>query len=308
MVSKKSIAKSIKSLSKPRLFVITSFLVVLLSASVSAIACSGLGIHINPYSVSEPDNFYSNHSGNDVIHINAAVTCLNYSDSGPSGLVQANFSNVSAACGVVNMTNQSALVNDSVVPVNFSASCNVSNESANTSGFVGGAVIILAFSHPGPPDDVKNQPIVLYDMPVPPEGDPCMNFGPETTNFRDNVSNFSGVNFIIENKMNLTCYNPTLSGPAWMNQFTTLALFNFTSVNLSTPEQAQKLSQLPQNMDVRIVPLRKFGMSRIYFNTSFFNELNTTSIVKLFHLPFTSTPALLMDLGAAGNSTPINFT
>jgi len=57
---------------------------------------------VNPFvvaSLSDADMFYSNYTGNNVVHVS-----VNATDASGLAVVQADFTNFSAACGIVTMT------------------------------------------------------------------------------------------------------------------------------------------------------------------------------------------------------------
>jgi hypothetical protein len=142
--------------------------------------------------------------------------------------------------------------------------------------------------------------VVLYNMSLP---DPmaCAQWGPLTTNF-SKVADFAHVNFMLQHMANLSCITPGIPGsaPSWTRIFEPVVLINFSSINLSTPQQAQKLQGLRDAFQATLVPPNQYGDSRIYFNTTYFVELNTTTTIVMYHLPFSAQPNIRADAEAAG--------
>ena len=146
--------------------------------------------------VAEADQFYSSASGNNIINLR-----VNASDSG-SGirLVEANFTYISSCGGTpaVNMTYNSS-------SGYYQASCNVSADAA-TSDFVSGSVIVTAYDNATQMDNSTFFPIILYNMTIPPM-DPasCIQWGIDTTDLSI-VQDFEDVNFVLDARINLSCY------------------------------------------------------------------------------------------------------
>jgi len=255
--------------------------------------------------IENPDNFYSPYE----TWVNVSVSVAN--DSGGYGTigidaVLANFTAINnTACdgtGYLNLTYTSGGT--------WTGGCNVSSFFTNTSQVnpIPGNITFVAINSSG--DNVStSQPviIVMHNLGVPPTG-PCMQWGSSTTNF-STVTNFAAVNFVLQHLANLSCVTPggiPPGAPGWTSTYETVALINFTSINLSTPQQAQKLQELQNAMQVSLTPPHLFGDSRIYFNTTYFAELNTSTSITLYHLPFTSRPPIIADAGAAGyNSSTV---
>jgi PGF-pre-PGF domain-containing protein len=288
-------------------FIFIAFLALALFALpiVNAAAPNVRNVWLN-----ESDNFYSSASGNNVIHL-----WVNVSGITGMGNVQVDFTNFSncGSSGLMNATNGTyqSVDNASI----YNATCNVTANATNVpNSFTGGLITIASIAGTGPSDFTINSTIVaLYNMTTPPTPGPCMQWGSSTTNFAT-VSNFSAVNFVLQHKANVSCILALQGGqlpsgaPAWASNNETVALINFTSVDLSTPEKGQLLQGLPQAMQVSLTPPHQHGDSRIYFNTTYFQSLNTTTNITLYHLPFTSRPAIKADAGAMGyNGATVNW-
>ena len=255
---------------------------------------------INSIGVNETDSFYSDATEN-----NKLTFMVNATDAGIAGIkyIIADFSELNQpGIGPINMTRigstdfwNATITITNVTGMNFEPK-NITIATAvdnfNNTGFqtIG----------PG------SKTVVLYDMEVPPEG-PCMHWGPLTTNF-STVPNFAAVNFVLQHKANLSCITPDIpsNAPAWTHDFETVVLINFTSVDISTPGGAEKLQGLQTAFQADLVAPNHFGTSRIYFNTTYFAELNTTTTITMYHLPFASQPNIIVDPGAAGyNSSTV---
>ncbi|GEM_PF-5589122 len=145
-------------------------------------------------------------------------------------------------------------------------------------------------------------PVIIHDLGTPNSLDPCMHFGPETTNF-NNVLNFSSVNLVLEIQLNMSCFDPSLP-----SDFITMNKFEFQSLDFFDQQTVAKMSLLPSALQVNITPPGMFGDSRIYINSTLFSELNTNSTITLYHLPFISMPTIVADPGARGyNQTSISW-
>ena len=139
------------------------------------------------------------------------------------------------------------------------------------------------------------QPVVPH-VPLPFGGyfmDDCFMFGDQTTDFSAE-DNFNDIAFTIDLWRMPSCFGQ----PG--DEFIPATLISLESVDLSTKEAADNLQNLMQAIDVDIAPPNTFGESRIYNNSSFFAELNTSATIKLYYLPFTSEPEIVPDEDAAG--------
>lgn len=145
-----------------------------------------------------------------------------------------------------------------------------------------------------------NVPVVIHDIGAPEMIDEeCIRFGSLTTDL-NLVADMNAVNLVLEIEINLSCDENDTTLPS---DFLSMALFNFTSIDLSSPSMGQKLAGLPDQVDVSFVAPQSFGDARIYVNSTYFAELNTTTNVTLSHLPFLEQPTITGDAGAAGGIT-----
>jgi hypothetical protein len=156
------------------------------------------------------------------------------------------------------------------------------------------------------PDDNECMPaftmINLNDFGVPKMrgNNSCVRLGNETTNFNDELD-FTNINFILEIQVNLSCWS---QGAVNISDFTTMMLWNFTSLDFSSPAIGAKFGNLMDAIQFDITPPNSFGNSWIYVDSEAFRELNTTTTVDFYHLPFTTQPEIIEDVNAAGvNST-----
>jgi len=134
----------------------------------------------------------------------------------------------------------------------------------------------------------------LEDFGVMTMNETCVRFGSGTTNLSQELD-FNDINFTIDIEVNMTCQEP--GAPPGLNDFKRMVLFNFASLNFGSPAVGAKLGMLPEALQFEITPPLSWGNSRIYVNSTFFAELNTTSTIILSHLPFTTEPNIISDTG-----------
>jgi hypothetical protein len=268
------------------------------TANRTFIVLEGMGAFILPQT---PDSFFFPGTEPEInISVNATSPGSNIS------FVTADFSNLSAsACDgapIFNLTNSSGL---------WIGSCNISAISIPAGTYPYGATV-TAIAYDLLSRQAQNTTVVLlHNLGVPASNDPsnCTRFGSETTNF-STVPNFGAVNFVVDYEMNLTCTSSLIANP----NFTDGATINLTSVNLSTKESADKLANLSSAINVTIGQPGTFSISRIYVNTTYFQELNTNAIITLFNLPFISQPIVRADNASRKGSisvtswTPTNLS
>ncbi len=257
---------------------------------------------VNEAIINNPDNFFSPYD-------NIMNLSVNVTDNQNITLVQADLwqiSNNTCTEGVncsVNLTFNPATGL-------WDGSINVSDYISSGQAPQGTVITFRAYDDSINRNEDTNQSmadIVLHDIGAPvmngtqyPET--CMRFGSDTVNF-SKVLDFGNINFVMDVEMNLSCMS---NGTVNLPEYQDANLINITSVNMSTQQQAQNLMQLPQAIQIRITQPHQFGASRIYINSSFFIELNTTATIKFYNLPFASQPAIVNDIGAAGvNGTVI---
>jgi len=281
-----------------RLFLIfAGLLIVLTELSLASAAPVIRSVIIN-----DTDNFYSSYAGNNIVHVMANVTGTNYGIVG-GGAVYANFSAFGAVdCGS-SIGQQINLTNETYGGSMFNGTCNVGSEAA-ANNFAGGPVIIIAVNSTppvGPPITDNSSTIVLYNMTTPPSPPPnsCTQFGPLTTNFTS-VPDFVHVNFVVNIQANFTCLS---EGRVNAPTFRDVMMLNLTSVDLSTPEKAQKLQLLQSALSVTLIAPHRHGNARIDINSTAFAELDTNASIQFFLLPFTRLPNITADNPSKLNSS-----
>jgi len=144
--------------------------------------------------------------------------------------------------------------------------------------------------------------VTLYNYTVPTGETGVMQFGSGTTNL-STETNLEDVNYLLDIELN----GSVLTGEPWTG-FANAALFNFTSLNFTSPTIGDRLSILGEAIDIDISAPESFGSNRIYVNSSAFAELNTTTIITLYDLPFSAQPNITGDAGAAGGIASITWT
>jgi len=245
---------------------------------------------INSAAITNPDYFYSSGAGNDIVNVS-----VNASDTGTG------IQNVTADFRGMSLCGASGIVNLTLVAGLYQGSCNVSVE-ASTANFTSSTINITALDKAGYQDFAVIAPIILYNMTTPTSSDPCMQFNvSETTNFSTEL-NFSAINLKLAMMRNGSAACNGIALP-WGNTMKKVMFLNFTAVNLSTQAQAAKLQNLASAINVSISPPKAYENSRIYVNSTYFAELNTTTRITFYDLPFSSTPNVTADVGAAGVST-----
>lgn len=137
-------------------------------------------------------------------------------------------------------------------------------------------------------------PLLVHDIGAPEMNDPCVQFGPLTTDF-NNEFNFSDINFIVEVQYNISCME---QDPTLYQNFFTVNMINFTSLDFENESTANKIGSLEENLNITIPS--DWGDARIYVNSTYFSELNSQAQIKFYHLPFITEPTLRSDPTAAG--------
>ncbi|MEM2974499.1 MAG: hypothetical protein QW112_02640, partial [Candidatus Micrarchaeia archaeon] len=266
------------------------------SSEIRNLTIDTLGPVITGIAVNQTDNFYSNASSNNILTL-----LVNATDVGPSGLyyVTANFSSANqSTTALINMTQ--------IGNGQYAATINITNVTGME--FATANITTMAYDYAANPSNASGYVVILYNMTTPPAAT-CMQWGGSTTDF-STVTDFSDVSLVLDVQLNLSCLMPEVNAsllPAWFSQYTTMALINFASVDLSTQAKAMKLTNLSNNIVVNITAPGQFGDSRIYLNTSYFAELNITASVSLYHLPFSSRPNVTADVGAAGINSSLTW-
>jgi hypothetical protein len=139
----------------------------------------------------------------------------------------------------------------------------------------------------------------LHDMGVMGMDSPNVRFGSLTTDFSE-VDDFNHVNMIIEIQVNLS---GMMNNSMLPSNYLSLVLFNFSSLDFSSPAMSAKLSQLPAAIDFEILPPDSFGNSRVYVDTGFFEELDSNATIIISRLPFITEPEIIKDVDAGNVSS-----
>ncbi|MBI5228654.1 hypothetical protein HY991_00980 [Candidatus Micrarchaeota archaeon] len=245
---------------------------------------------INWVSVAEQDIFYSFVSGNNVINLRVNATNVTTTD-----WVTANFSGLKAGLSCdSNPANGTFNLTYNVSLKLYVGACDVTAEAVS-SDFAGAQVPVTIYKSSDPTKTaVGSKILVLYNMTTPPS-DPtgCHAFGSGTINM-STVTDFGSVNLVLYHQLNgnSTCDpNNELPGDGLRN----VMMWNFTSVNMSTYEQAQRMSTLRTAIQVNITGPGKYGNSRIYVNVSAFTALGTATKIAMYNLPFQTAPNIVAD-------------
>jgi len=246
---------------------------------------------VNAIIINNPDNFFSPYDN----MINFSV---NVTDDRNVSFVQADLHPISyGACESNESNNCSYNLSYNNVTRLWDGLINVSSYIISEQLPVGTILPITAYDDSTNRNNYTNQSmadIVMHDLGVPGGflgNNSCARFSGATTNFTK-VSDFSHVNFILDLEANLSCItNGTLN----VSDFRKVMLLNFSSVNLSTPEQASKVMNIPQYLNISITLPGEFENSFIGIDTTYFAQLDTNTTIELFGLPFITEPAVLAD-------------
>jgi len=240
-------------------------------------------------SLNQPDNFVSDNAVN-----NQITLLVNATDSGTGVYyITANFTEFSAALGGTTFQNLSyngatGLWNTTVT---------VTDDSAYD--FAAKNISILAYDYvPQAQSAGQNfTTVIFYNMTRPTSANPCEAFDTATTDFSAETD-FNAIDFVVavQIKRSAAC-NGLLPHD---DSFLTVVRMNFSDINFSDQATAQKISSLHSALEVNITDDGEFGVNRIWLNSSYFQELNTTATINFYWLPFDSTPTVAGDPGTAG--------
>ncbi|MGV8141976.1 MAG: PGF-pre-PGF domain-containing protein [Candidatus Woesearchaeota archaeon] len=244
-------------------------------------------MNINSVTVDEPDTFYSNYTGNNIVNLRVVLTNIN-ATSGNVVSSTADFSNLGVICKgqsgyVINLTNAGGGV--------WTGSCDIS-DAASATTFKSGPVLVNAMETYGPTSPQGSIILSIYNIGIP-SGNSCYRFADGSTNFI-RETNFNSINIVLVAQAygGSSCVP---KGISWGNDWLTIGKLTFTNVNLANPSQAQKLTQLSDIVKVQFSPTKTYQNSRIMVNTSQLPELGTTSVFEMYHLHFISQGVVLSD-------------
>ena len=224
----------------------------------------------------DADEFYSTAAGNNLINISINLTDFY------AGVANATF-DFSDLCGTSGIA---AAFADGL----WWASCTVDQQGE----FEQKNITFSSCDNLGNCNSELYRTVILYNFTTPEGQAGVMEFGSGTTNLSAETD-LNAVNYVLDIELN----GSILSGAPW-EDFQSTALFNFSSINFTRSDIGGSLAALSDAVDVEISAPRTYGTNRIYINSSAFAELNTTTTITLYNLPFTSQPNITGDEGAAG--------
>ncbi len=341
MTEKRGLAsKSKNSFSNSKIFILAILSILMFAASVSYAVAAGPIISTSTNTIANGtgtlgtgDTFFFSDSGrtmNETIQLTFNITFPTVAEAnGTSVNVSVNCSGV----GDVKTPIRNATILQSVAvgsiadgyQVKYNASCFAVFNGSNI--FYPALVNITIRNISGGAENFVSTVttgIVIYNMsnlPTAPNG--CMQWGPETTNF-SKIPNFNNANLIMQMFGNISCFTCT-DGPGvcgagaqilppagcpdgicgWMRNFTAVNKLNFTSLNLTASGTYTLLSGLPTAIQITVPASNAryaAATTRVWFNSSFFSELNTNATVELYGIPFKGMPSIVTDSGAVNNT------
>jgi uncharacterized protein YaiE (UPF0345 family) len=248
---------------------------------------------INSFTLAETDTFVHDISANDDISLR-----VNASDTGTGVYyVEANFTEMSGDIAAADYMNLTYNAGTGLWELN------VTMDDSSSYDFESKNITIRAFDYiPQAQSAGQNYfTVTLYNMTTPPLQNPCLQFSTGTTDF-STETNFESIDFtvVVDWNYSVACQ---YYGPGANNAFNPIARVNFTGLNFSDDATVQKISGLENALSVSLTPDNNWGNSRVYINTTFFSELNTTATVALYNLPFDNAPNITSDVDAAGYNT-----
>jgi len=244
--------------------------------------------------VDEADVYVSGHAPNQNI---TAVVSATDTGTGVSG-VTANFSDITD-----NDADGFAMTSNGT---HWTYTYSTDSTDTEDMEFEGANVTFLISDYAGNTNGALYTTVVMYNMTVPEADTLCIRYASGTTNFSEETD-FADIDF----EVNVDWYYSAACqyfGPGADNAYHRVARINFTGLDLSNQQTAEKLYRMDDAIRVSITPDANFGNSRIYINSSFFAELNTTATIALYNLPFDSLPNVTGDATAAGyDGATINY-
>ncbi len=139
--------------------------------------------------------------------------------------------------------------------------------------------------------------VIAYNFTVPSTSAVGVRFGPLMTDL-STITNFAATPYIIDVQL-----NGTALGLNWVD-FQTVALYNFSLLDMSASTIGTQFAALapPSGINVNISS-NSSKISYIFLNSTALSAFNTTTILKLFNLPFKSMPNITTDGAGIASST-----
>ncbi|MEM4137432.1 MAG: hypothetical protein QXF48_02030 [Candidatus Anstonellaceae archaeon] len=242
----------------------------------------------------EQDIFYSPAQNNNLVHIKIGATD-NASDISNATVIFM-LENGTQICGPIDLASfEEFWYNED--------GCNVGDfiQSHNITIPTVALAVVNATDAAGHSSNISI-PFILHNLGAiqgpPEEFSLCFREGEETTNLSE-VLDFKNVNLVkvIELNGSASC-SPLNQSLPWGNTFKKVAMFNFSSIDISTPQKAAAVANAIGNLiHVNIGRPFSFEASRIFVNSTAASYLNTSAKVVLYDLPFSSTPNVIYDEG-----------
>ena len=148
-------------------------------------------------------------------------------------------------------------------------------------------------------------PIILYNLDEleATDEDDCVRFDGLTTDLNA-VEDFTDVNLIIDMYINLSC---EYEDDFFPSNFERMIMLNFSSVDLTNPSSVNKLMKLFDALDFEFSLPDEYGKSLIYVNSTAFAELNTDTVISMYHLPMSMEPTIEAENPSHFNDTSVNW-
>lgn len=146
--------------------------------------------------------------------------------------------------------------------------------------------------------------LTLYNLTQPEFSDSCYTQGAGSTNICK-IINFNNVTLVNEIALNgsASCNNGTTM--PWGDTFSNVAKLSFLGINLSSSDIGQKLENLQQAISVVFTTPGQFGDSHVYVNSTAFAELNSSTIINLYGLPFSEAPSIISPAGENATNSSV---
>ena len=269
------------------------------SVGSSIIKIDRMPVNISQNVIVTPDRFACALGGSLDANENVTIKVNATDDVGVSD-VMLNLSSINPTSGLINTTyNVTSGLWEATFAVNDTTNDNfnvqnitiIANDSAGNGYMSWGG-------------DQPYTYIILYNMTQPEFTDSCYATGAGSTNICK-ILDFENANLVDEIELNgsLSCTDGI--GMPWGDRYNTVAKLNFSNLNLSTQGIDQKLGGLEDAISVIFTTPGQFGDSFVFVNTTAFAELNSTTILELYGLPFSEAPSIISPPGE--NAVNISF-